>query len=371
MDDQDRTPLKRTPLFALHDRHGGKMVPFAGYDMPVQYGSGVLKEHLHTRSEAGLFDVSHMGQLYLHGEGVAAALETLVPGEIHGLAPGRMRYTQFTNDSGGILDDLMVTKSGDSLFLVINAACKEADIAHMQENLPQHIGMEILDDAALIALQGPAAAVVLERFAPGVAAMKFMSSAAMTVNGVECIVSRCGYTGEDGYEISVEVRDAPSLAEALLAAPEVMPVGLGARDSLRLEAGLCLYGHDLDTTTTPVEADLLWSISKRRRQDGGFPGDAIIQQQIAEGTTRKRIGLLPEGRAPAREGTEIVDREGKQIGVVTSGGFGPSVGGPISMGYVTGDSAAVGTAVSLMVRGKALPAQVASTPFVPQRYYRG
>jgi aminomethyltransferase len=371
VDDRNMAPLKRTPIFALHEASGGKMVPFAGYTMPVQFAAGVLQEHLHTRAEAGLFDVSHMGQLRLRGDGVADALEALVPGDIRSLAPGRMRYTQFTNQAGGILDDLMVTNAGDHLFLVINAACKEADIAHMQDNLPPHIGMEILDDAALIALQGPAAAAVLERFAPGVAAMKFMSSAAMRVKDANCIVSRCGYTGEDGFEISVEAADAPALATALLAEAEVMPIGLGARDSLRLEAGLCLYGHDIDETTTPVEADLAWSIGKRRRQEGGFPGDAVIRRQITEGAPRKRVGLRPEGRAPAREGTAITDGTGGNIGTVTSGGFGPTVGGPVSMGYVASEFANTGTAVELMVRGKALPAQVVDLPFTPQRYYRG
>jgi aminomethyltransferase len=371
VDDRNQAPLKRTPLFALHDAHGAKMVPFAGYEMPVQFGPGVLKEHLHTREAAGLFDVSHMGQLFLSGDGIAAALETLVPGDIKGLAPGRMRYTQFTNESGGILDDLMVTNAGDQLYLVINAACKEADIAHLQDNLPQHFVIEVLDDAALIALQGPSAATVLERLAPGVGSMKFMSSAPTKVNGVSCIVSRCGYTGEDGYEISVEAAEAPALAELLLAQPEVMPVGLGARDSLRLEAGLCLYGHDIDTTTTPVEADLTWSIGKRRRQEGGFPGDAVVRRQLAEGVSRKRVGLKPDGRAPAREGTDIIDGNGNSIGTVTSGGFGPSVGGPVSMGYVASEFAATDTAVDLLVRGKPLPAQVAGMPFVPQRYYRG
>ncbi|MEX2615443.1 MAG: glycine cleavage system aminomethyltransferase GcvT [Alphaproteobacteria bacterium] len=371
MDDRNIAPLKRTPLFAVHDACGARMVPFAGYAMPVQFAAGVLREHIHTRAEAGLFDVSHMGQLRLRGDGVVDALEALVPGDIRALAPGRMRYTQFTNADGGILDDLMVTNAGDHLFLVINAACKEADIAHMQDNLPSHIGMEVLDDAALIALQGPLAAAVLERFAPGVATMKFMSAAAMRVKDANCLVSRCGYTGEDGFEISVEATDAPALATALLAEAEVMPVGLGARDSLRLEAGLCLYGHDIDETTTPVEADLLWSIGKRRRVEGGFPGDAVIRRQIAEGAPRRRVGLRPEGRAPAREGTDIIDGTGGKIGTVTSGGFGPTVGGPVSMGYMASESAISGTSVELMVRGKALPAQVVDLPFTPQRYYRG
>lgn len=371
MNQTDGAPLNRTPLFALHGAAGGKMVPFAGYEMPVQFPDGVLKEHLHTRSSAGLFDVSHMGQLYLHGAGAAAALEALVPGEIQGLAEGRTRYTQFTDEQGGILDDLMVTKGDGKLFVVVNAACKKDDIALLRANLPAEVAIEELEDRALIALQGPLAATVLARTVPDVAAMPFMSSVSIELDGVSCLIGRCGYTGEDGFEISVPADAAQTVAEALLAEPEVAPIGLGARDSLRLEAGLCLYGHDIDKTTTPVEADLQWSIGKRRRAEGGFPGDGVIQAQIASGAPRKRVGLKPEGRAPAREGTRITDRDGAEIGRVTSGGFGPTVGGPVSMGYVAQAHAEAGTPVLLEVRGKALPATVAALPFTPQNYYRG
>jgi aminomethyltransferase len=371
MSEPEGALLKRTPLYDVHVRCGAKMMPFAGYDMPVQFADGVLKEHLHTRADAGLFDVSHMGQLYLHGADAAAALETLVPGDIQGLAPGRTRYTQFTNDSGGILDDLMVTKADGRLFVVVNAACKAADIALLRDGLPASVAVEPLEDRALIALQGPSAASVLSRFSPPVAGMPFMSSIETAILGSECIVGRCGYTGEDGFEISVPTAAASSVAEALLAEEAVAPIGLGARDSLRLEAGLCLYGHDIDATTTPVEADLLWSIGKRRRAEGGFPGDAAIRRQIENGPPRKRVGIRPDGRAPAREGTRITDTAGAEIGAVTSGGFGPTIGGPVSMGYVTSDSAKQGTPILLEVRNKALAAAVAALPFTPQRYYRG
>jgi len=367
----ENAALKRTPLYDLHIACGAKMTPFAGYEMPVQYPDGVLKEHLHTRAGAGLFDVSHMGQLRLHGAGAAAALEALVPGDIRGLAPGRMRYTQFTNDAGGILDDLMVTNAGDHLFVVINAACKDADLAHLRAALPGDVKIETLFDRALIALQGPQAAAVLGRHAESVHAMRFMSSASVTPGDAPCIVSRCGYTGEDGYEISVPAAAAAALAEMLLADDAVRPVGLGARDSLRLEAGLCLYGHDIDTTTTPVEADLAWSIGKRRRAEGGFPGDAVIRRQLAEGAPRKRVGIRPGGRAPAREGTKIVDAADVELGIVTSGGYGPTVGGPVSMGYVPRAHAAAGAALTLLVRGKAVPARVVELPFAPHRYFRG
>lgn len=367
----DGTPLKRTPLHDLHLKCGAKMTPFAGYDMPVQFADGVLKEHLHTRSKAGLFDVSHMGQLYLHGEAAAASLETLVPGEIQGLASGRMRYTQFTNDSGGILDDLMVTKGDGRLYVVVNAACKAADIARLRAGLPGHVEIEPLEDRALMALQGPIAAAVMARFAPDVEQMPFMSSITADVLGVSCIIGRCGYTGEDGFEISVPAERAAAIAETLLAEPDVASIGLGARDSLRLESGLCLYGHDIDETTTPVEADLQWSIGKRRRAEGGFPGDVVIREQIASGAPRKRVGLRPDGRAPAREGTRIMDVDGNAIGTVTSGGFGPTVGGPVSMGYVARDFAETGTQVLLEVRNKALAATVAALPFTTQNYYRG
>jgi len=347
------------------------MVPFAGYEMPVQYPAGILAEHTHTRAGASIFDVSHMGQIALRGDDPATALEALVPGDIAGLAPGRMRYTQFTNDAGGILDDLMVTNVGDYLFLVVNAACKEADIAHLKSGLPPGIAVDVLDDRALIALQGSSAAVVLSKHAPGAENMPFMTALPFSMAGSPVAVTRSGYTGEDGYEISIPSADATRITEMLLADEAVEPAGLGARDSLRLEAGLCLYGHDIDETTTPVEAALTWSIGKRRREEGGFPGAATIQRQIADGASRKRVGILPDGRAPAREGTEITDAQGNSIGAVTSGGFGPSYGGPVAMGYVDAEHAAKGTPVQLVVRGKPRPGRIAGMPFVPNRYYRG
>ena len=346
------------------------MVPFAGYEMPVQYPAGILAEHNHTRARASIFDVSHMGQVSVRGEYRVAALETLVPGDIAALAPGRMRYTMFTNDAGGILDDLMVTNVGDYLFLVVNAACKDADISHLRTHLPEGIAVDVLDDRSLIALQGPAAADVLARHAPGAETMPFMSALPFEIDGSRLAVTRSGYTGEDGYEISIPSADAVRITELLLAEDGVELAGLGARDSLRLEAGLCLYGHDIDETTTPVEAALTWSISKRRREEGGFPGATVIQQQIADGVSRKRVGILPDGRAPAREGTELTDAEGVPIGTVTSGGFGPSAGGPVAMGYVDVAYAANGTPVNLIVRGTPRPARIAPMPFVPNRYYR-
>jgi aminomethyltransferase len=349
------------------------MVPFAGYAMPVQYRGGILQEHLHTRGAAGLFDVSHMGQARVSAasvEAAAAALERLVPGDILGLAPGHMRYTQLLNDNGGILDDLMVYRRDDHLHLIINAACKDADIAHLRANLPADCAVTPLPDRALLALQGPQAAGVLGRMAPAATALGFMESADLTVAGIGCLVSRSGYTGEDGYEISLPAADAEALARRLLEEAEVAPVGLGARDSLRLEAGLCLYGHDIDTTTTPVEAGLAWSIGKRRREAGGFPGAAVIQRQLAEGPSRRRVGIRPEGRAPAREGTAVLDADGNAIGAVTSGGFGPSVGGPVAMGYVTAAQAEPDTAVQLVVRDKPLPGRVVKLPFVAHHYHR-
>jgi aminomethyltransferase len=363
--------LQRTPLHDLHLRAGAKMVPFAGYQMPVQYAPGIMAEHLHTRAKAGLFDVSHMGQVRLDGPRVAADLETLVPGDIAALTPGRMRYTLLTNDRGGILDDLMVTQRGDHLFVVVNASCKAQDIEHMRRSLDGRVRVTPLDDRALLALQGPAAAGVMARVAPALATLKFMTGTAAVLEGADCFVTRSGYTGEDGFEISVPARDAVRLAERLLAEPEVMPIGLGARDSLRLEAGLCLYGHDIDETTTVVAADLAWAVQKRRRAEGGFPGAAIVQRELAQGAARKRVGIQPEGRAPAREGTVVVDAAGAEIGRVTSGGFGPSVDGPIAMGYVAAGAAAVGTAVRLLVRGTPRPARIVPLPFVPHRYYRG
>jgi aminomethyltransferase len=361
-------PLVRTPLHALHRELGAKLVPFAGYEMPVQYPAGIIAEHLQCRSSAGLFDVSHMGQVTLTGADAASALETLVPGDIAGLAAGRTRYTLFTNDTGGILDDLMVTSTGDHLFLVVNASCKEDDVAHLRKNIGDRVDVRALD-RALLALQGPQAAPVLARLAPQTAAMKFMSFQKLTVGGIACWLTRSGYTGEDGFEISVPADQAEALARLLLAQPEVKPVGLGARDSLRLEAGLCLYGHDIDGTTTPVEADLAWAIGKRRREQGGFPGAAIILPQLQKGATRRRVGILPEGRAPAREQTPIVGVDATHFGIVTSGGYGPTVGGPIAMGYVAAH-VTEGTPVNLVVRGQPRPAKIVKLPFAPHRYHR-
>jgi len=368
--------LKQTPLHALHVSLGAKMVPFAGYEMPVQYPAGVMKEHLHTREQAGLFDVSHMGQIRLHGQGAAEALEGLVPVDIIDLPVGMQRYALFTNDQGGILDDLMVAKAGDSLFLVVNAGCKDQDLAHLRQHLEGRCEVESLfESRALLALQGPQAAQVLARFAPEVTEMTFMQFRSVKVQGVECYVSRSGYTGEDGYEISVPVAHAEALAKALLAEPEVQPIGLGARDSLRLEAGLCLYGHDMDYRVTPVEASLVWAMSKTRREGGaragGFPGAAHIFQQQQHGVPMKRVGLLPLERIPVREGVEIHDHDGRVIGRVTSGGFGPTLGAPLAMGYVASPFAAIDSIVYGHVRGKPVAMRITLTPFVPQRYYRG
>lgn len=367
--------LLSTPLDALHIELGAKMVPFAGYSMPVQYPLGVLKEHQHTRTAAGLFDVSHMGQADLVGENIAAALEELVPGEVQALKPGRIRYTQLLNEEGGIIDDLMAARPVDGdpnrLHLVVNAACKDKDYATIEAHLSGRAKLERKSDRALLALQGPQAAAVLSRFDPDCAAMAFMSLRPATINGAEVVISRCGYTGEDGFEISVLNTDAEALARALLDAPEVEPIGLGARDSLRLEAGLCLYGHDIDDSTSPIEADLAWSIGKRRKLEGGFPGDGRILKELNEGPSRLRVGLKPLGRAPAREGTVIESTDGEAIGTVTSGGFGPTAEGPIAMGYVAASHAKPGTRLHLIVRGKALDADVVPMPFVPQRYYRG
>jgi aminomethyltransferase len=364
-------PLLKTPLHALHQSLGARMVPFAGYEMPVQYPSGILAEHRHTRAAAGLFDVSHMGQLRLVGGDVTEALEALVPGDMQALGPMRLRYTLFLDDSGGILDDLMATRCEDGFFLVVNAARREADFAHLRTRLDPAVAIERLDDQALLALQGPAAAAVLSRFAGGIAELPFMAAAEVRFDGLDCLVTRSGYTGEDGFEISLPAAGAQALAERLLAEPEVKPIGLGARDSLRLEAGLCLWGHDIDATTTPVEADLAWTIGKRRRAEGGFPGAALVLRQLAEGTRRKRVGIRPDGSAPAREATPILDAAGRDIGRVTSGGFGPSLGGPIAMGYVEAAYAGLGTVLSLFLRGAARPGRVAALPFVPHHYFRG
>jgi aminomethyltransferase len=355
------------------------MVPFAGYEMPVQYPSGILTEHLHTREAAGLFDVSHMGQVRLWGDdfqGAAQALERLCPADFLGLAPGRQRYSFFTNGDGGILDDLMVTRvsdarHGDHLFMVVNAGCKEQDLSHLHANLGGRCDVLELADRALLALQGPKAAAVMARLAPESADMNFMSGRDLVVAGIRCFATRSGYTGEDGFEISVEAGEAVRLARLLVAEPEVKPIGLGARDSLRLEAGLCLHGNDITDKTSPVEAGLVWAIAKRRREQGGFPGAGAIQRQIANRPARQRVGLLPEGRAPARAQPPIADATGVPVGEVTSGGFSPSLSRPIAMGYVRLDMAALGTPVSLMVRDKALPAKVAAMPFVQHRYFRG
>lgn len=362
--------LRRTPLYDLHRSLGARMVGFAGYEMPVQYKPGIIAEHLHTRAQAGLFDVSHMGQVFLRGANAARGLEALVPGDLQALAPGRMRYTLVLNDESGILDDLMVTRTDDGLMLVVNAACKDADLAHLEARLDPSIAIEPNFERGLLALQGPQAAAVLGRFAPSVRQMPFMSAAEITVRGSHCFVTRSGYTGEDGFELSMAAEDAVAIAQALLSEPEVAPIGLGARDTLRLEAGLCLYGHDIDETTTPIEAALAWAIGKRRRAEGGFPGAEIVLRELADGPSRRRVGIQPEGRAPAREGTPITDAAGNPIGRVTSGGFGPSVNAPIAMGYVDARHAAIDTPLSLVVRDVPRPARVASMPFVPHRYHR-
>jgi aminomethyltransferase len=370
---------EKTPLHALHVALGARMAPFAGYAMPIQYPAGVLAEHLHTRKAAGLFDVSHMGQALLEGSdhaAVAGFLESLCPADILNLAPGRQRYTQLLNEAGGIVDDLMVTRppgADGALRLVVNASRKEVDFALMRERLPANVRLTPLPEVALIALQGPLAAATLARLAPqeAIETMAFMSAQPAGIAGFDTFVSRSGYTGEDGYEISLASTQAEEFSRTLLAEPDVAPIGLGARDSLRLEAGLCLYGHELDETIDPIEAALSWSIQKRRRLEGGFPGAKRIENALANGTDRRRVGLRPDGRAPAREGTEIVSADGAPIGLVTSGGFGPSVNAPIAMGYVARAQAAVGAPVGLMVRGKPLSARIVTLPFHPHAYYRG
>lgn len=370
-------PLK-TPLHARHVTLGARMVPFAGYDMPVHYPTGILTEHNWTREKAGLFDVSHMGQAFMIGpdhETTARALEALIPADILNLAPGKQRYSQLLNEEGGILDDLMISRSLDpdedgALYLVVNAACKTQDYAHIQARLPANVRLVKAEHRGLIALQGPAAEQALAAIAPEAAEMGFMAQRTIKVAGVKANVSRSGYTGEDGYEISAAANRIGEIWDTLLLDANVKPIGLGARDSLRLEAGLCLYGHDIDTTTSPVEGGLIWSIQKRRREEGGFPGAARIQRELAEGPARIRVGLLPEGRAPAREGAEIATPEGEIVGTVTSGGFGPTLNAPCAMGYVARAHAAPGARLDLIVRGRKLPAVVAPMPFVPNRYKR-
>lgn len=372
------TELSRTPLYDLHLEYGGKMVEFAGYDMPVQF-SGIMAEHQHTRAAAGLFDVSHMGQVILSGasmQRIASAFETLVPMNVLDLREGRQRYGLFLNDTGGILDDLMFANRGDHLFVVVNAACKEADIARMRAALEPDLTVTHVTDRALMALQGPAAENVLSRLNPAAAEMKFMDVATLDLDGAQCWVSRSGYTGEDGYEISVPADAAEALARLLLDQEEVLPIGLGARDSLRLEAGLCLYGHDIDETTLPAEAGLVWAIQKARRaggeREGGFPGADAVLAQIAQGPARKRVGLRPEGRAPMREGVELFasQTDTDPIGRITSGGFGPTVGGPVAMGYVPAHLAEPGTGLFGELRGKRLAVTVAPLPFVAANFKR-
>lgn len=374
MTDPAATRLAKTPLDNLHRDLGAKMVPFAGYEMPLQYPDGIMSEHRHTRAYASLFDVSHMGQVRLMGANAAQAMESLVPVDVMDLGVNRQRYALFTNAEGGILDDLMITNAGDALFVVVNAACKAQDLEHMR-SLTDRCDIQVLDQHALLALQGPEAAQVMARLAPELTRLVFMTAAQANIAGIGCFVTRSGYTGEDGFEISVPADKAEALARTLLDQPEVAPAGLGARDSLRLEAGLCLYGNDIDTTTTPVEANLTWALSKVRRsggaREGGFPGADIILTQLKEGVTRKRVGLQPQGRAPVRAGAELLNPAGQPIGRVTSGSFGPSVERPVAMGYVATDYNAVGTELQAVVRGKSLPIHVVKLPFVPQRYHRG
>lgn len=362
--------LLETPLAGLHRELGGRMVPFAGYTMPVQYPAGIMQEHLHCRAAAALFDVSHMGQAELVGEGAAAALERVTPADVQILKPGRQKYGLLTTADGGILDDFMVANLGDRLFLVVNASRKHVDLPYIESVLPAGVALRPLPDRALIALQGPQAVASIATLAPGIAGLGFMGVGSFTIAGAPALVSRSGYTGEDGVEISVPADQAEAFARALLALPGVAPAGLGARDSLRLEAGLCLYGNDIDETTSPVEAALTWTIGKRRRMEWTFPGAGRVRDELANGTKRLRVGIRPEGRQPARGHTPIHAPGGAAIGEVTSGGFGPSLNGPMAMGYVAREHATDGTPLDLMVRGKAVPARVAPMPFVPHRYAR-
>ncbi len=367
---REQSHLRRTPLHDLHMELGGRMVGFAGWEMPVQYPMGIMEEHAQCREKAALFDVSHMAQIELRGEGAAEKLESLVPAGIATLAEGKARYTFFTDENGGILDDLIVSNAGDHLFVVVNASMRDQDIPHMRANLD---GIEVIEitDRALVAVQGPKAEDVLGGLCPAVRDLKFMETTMAGIMGAQCRVSRLGYTGEDGYEISMPADRAAAISRALLLHEDCRPAGLGARDSLRLEAGLCLYGNDIDRTTSPVEANLTWAIQKRRREEGGFPGAGRILKEIAGGDPARRlVGIRPDGRAPARAGVEIQDGAGNTLGRITSGGFGPTVGGPVAMGYVAGSHAEAGAGVNLIVRGKALPATVVTLPFVRQNYKR-
>ena len=360
---------KRTPLYDLHVELGGKMVDFAGWEMPVQYPMGIMGEHNHTRAKAGLFDVSHMGQVILRGENVGEKLETLCPQAYATLKEGKARYGFFTNEDGGIMDDLIVSNAGDHYFVVVNAALRHQDIPHMAANLD---GVEVTEifDRALVAVQGPSAEDVVGDLCPAARELKFMETTVADINGVECRISRLGYTGEDGYEISIPEDKAIDVTRAFLAHDDCEPAGLGARDSLRLEAGLCLYGNDIDQSTSPVEASLGWAMQKRRKEEGSFPGAARIQKELAEGAAKKLVGIKPTGRAPARQHVEIQCLEGNTIGEITSGGFGPTVGGPVAMGYVSAGHGEPGEKVNLIIRGKVQPAEIVSLPFVQQNYKR-
>ena len=371
------TPLLTTPLNALHVELGARMVPFAGYSMPVQYPAGLMAEHHHTRTAAGLFDVSHMGQLRLVGADAAAAFETLIPVDVIGLQAGKQRYGLLLNDEGGIIDDLMFVNRGADLFVIVNGACKAGDIAHIQARIGQRCDVIPMPERALLALQGPQAVAALSRLVPGVEKLVFMTGAEFTWNGATLFITRSGYTGEDGFEISVPNGSAEALARALLTQPEVKPVGLGARNSLRLEAGLCLYGNDIDTTTTPVEAALNWAMQKVRRtggaRAGGFPGADTVLGQL-DGSlplTRLRIGLVATERVPVRENVKLENMDGQTVGEVTSGLLSPTLNRPIAIAYVEPDYAAAGTELFAMVRGKPVPMVVTPTPFVPTRYHRG
>jgi aminomethyltransferase len=369
------TVLQKTPLHALHLELGAKMVPFAGYDMPVSYPAGILAEHRHCRESAALFDVSHMGQLRLRGNGAAKALESLVPVDVVDLAVGKQRYGFFTNGGGGILDDLMITRREGDLFLIVNAACKEADIRHLVAHIVHRCTVLPMPDQALLALQGPRAVTALSRLNPALSKLAFMTGMSAKLAGVDCFVTRSGYTGEDGFEISVPAAQAEVLARVLLASTEVRPAGLGARDTLRLEAGLCLYGHDINDVTTPVEAGLAWAIQKVRRaggaRAGGYPGANVIDGQLASGVSTRRVGLVGLERVPVREGALIVDAQGHTLGHVTSGTLGPTVNHPIAMAYLAADHALPDHEVYAQVRGKNLPMRVSAMPFAPHRYFRG
>lgn len=373
MEDVHTDDLKRTPLYSLHKELQAKMVPFAGYEMPVQYPGGIKAEHEHTRSRASLFDISHMGQLYVSGKNTAERLENLVPGDIKGLQVHRQRYTVLTNDKGGIRDDLMITRLPDAFFLVVNAACKAQDYEYLKHAIAQDTNLTFFTDKALLALQGPAAAAVLANNVPNIAGLPFLGAGEYQIAGMECLIHRCGYTGEDGFEISITADNAEQLARLLLDNPQVLPAGLGARDTLRLEAGLCLYGHDLNESITPVEADLSWIIAAKYRANNpvvaGFPGADIILSQLSDGPQRIRKGFKPEGRVLVREGATILDSEGTKVGIITSGGYGQTVGGPIAMGYVDTSSLQDGK-YSVEIRNRSYCLNVVKLPFTEHRYFK-